>query len=156
MSSRHPSRAEPALQGARDVGTDWAGVAMGECAPTSKRQVLQGDRAVSPSVRKRDMGLSLAAMARLEGFHIHAAYWMAKEHVPWRGPNLQWVYPSSQMVLEECGMHTIQHYIDVQRETIAKYVVGCSILAECQGADHRRGLVPRRWWWEQRMCLDDI
>jgi hypothetical protein len=88
--------------------------------------------------------LSPAAMARLEGFHIRA------------GPNLQWVYPSSEAVLEECGMHTIQHYIDVQREAIAKYVVGRSILAECQGADRRRGSVPRRWWWEQRMCLDDV
>jgi len=100
--------------------------------------------------------LSPAAMARLEGFHIRAAYRMAKEHVPQRGPNLQWVYPSSEAVLEDCGMHTIQHYINVQRETIAKYVVGRSILAECQGADRRRGLVPRRWWWEQRMCLDDV
>ena len=55
---------------------------------------------------------------------------MAKEHVHWWGPNQQWVYPSSEAVLEECGMHTIGHYIDVQRETIAKYVVGRSILAE--------------------------
>jgi len=83
--------------------------------------------------------LSPAAMARLEGFHIRVAYWMAKEHVPRGGPNLQWVYPSSEAVLEECGMHTIQHYIDVQRETIAKYVVGCSILAECQ--EHTEGAV---------------
>jgi hypothetical protein len=51
--------------------------------------------------------LSPAAMARLEGFHIRAAYRMAKEHVPRRGPNLQWVYPPSEVVLEECGMHTI-------------------------------------------------
>ena len=66
------------------------------------------------------------------------------------------VGPSSEALLEECGMHTIGHYIGVRRETIVKYVVGCSILAECQGADQRRGLVPRRWWWEQRMCLDDV
>ncbi len=29
--------------------------------------------------------LSPAVMARLEGFHIRAAYWMAKKHVPRRG-----------------------------------------------------------------------
>jgi len=100
--------------------------------------------------------LSPAAMARLEGFHIRAAYRMAKEHVPRRGPNQQWVYPPSEAVLEKSRMHTIEHYIDVRRETIAKYVVGCSILAECQGADQKRGSVPRRWWWEQRMCLGNI
>jgi hypothetical protein len=77
-------------------------------------------------------------------------------HIPRRGPNQQWVYPPSDKVLEECGMHTIGHYIDMRRETIAKYVVGRSIFAECQGADQRRGSVPRRWWWEQRMCLDDV
>ena len=100
--------------------------------------------------------LSPAALARLEGFHIRAAYRMAKEHVPWRGPLQQLVYPSSEAVLEECGMHTIEHYIDVRRETIAKYVVGRSIHAECQGTDQRRGSVPRRWWWEQRMCVEDV
>ncbi len=100
--------------------------------------------------------LSPAIMARLEGFHIRVTYRMAKKHMPRRGPDHQWVYPSSEAVLVECGMHTIQHYIDVRRETITKYVVGRSILVECQGADRRRGLVPRRWWWEQRLCLDDV
>ena len=37
--------------------------------------------------------LSPAAMTRLEGFHIRAAYRMANEHVPRWGPNLQCVYP---------------------------------------------------------------
>jgi hypothetical protein len=100
--------------------------------------------------------LSPAALARLKGFHLRTAYRMAKKHVPRWGPNQQWVYPPSDKVLEECGMHTIGHCINVRRETIAKYVVGCSIFAECQGADRRRGSVPRRWWWEQKMCLDDV
>jgi hypothetical protein len=30
--------------------------------------------------------LNKAVMARLEGFYICAAYWMAKEHVPCQGP----------------------------------------------------------------------
>ncbi len=58
--------------------------------------------------------LSKAVMARLEGFYIRAAYRMAKEHVPQWGPHHLWAYPSSDQVLEECGMHTIQHYIEVQ------------------------------------------
>ncbi len=81
--------------------------------------------------------LSTASLARLEGFHFRAAYRMAKKHVPWQGPHQQWVYPPSDKVLEECG-----NYIDVRRETIAKYVVDCSILAECQGADQMRGSMP--------------
>ncbi len=98
--------------------------------------------------------LSKAVLARLEGFHLRAAYKMAKRHVPRRGPNREWIYPKSANVLEECGMHTIQHYIDEHRQTIAAYVVDRSIFTECRESERRRGLVPRQWWWEQRMCLD--
>ncbi len=87
--------------------------------------------------------LSKAVMARLEGFHVHMAYQMAKEHVPHRGPHHLWVYLSSDQVLEECGMHTIQHYIKVQQQMIARYVVDCSIFADCREADQRHGLLPR-------------
>jgi hypothetical protein len=37
--------------------------------------------------------ISRTAMARLEGLHIHAAYRMAKEHKPKRGPDRVWIYP---------------------------------------------------------------
>ncbi len=100
--------------------------------------------------------LSKAVMARLEGFHICMVYWMAKEHVPCWGPHCQWVYPPSDKTLMECGMHTFQHYINVQRQTIARYVVDCSIFAKCRAADQRRGSIPRLWWWEQGICLDNI
>jgi hypothetical protein len=71
--------------------------------------------------------LSKTVMAQLEGFHIQAAYKMAKRHVPRRGPDWQWTYPKSEDVLEECGMYTIEEYIVKQRNTIAAYVVECSI-----------------------------
>jgi hypothetical protein len=100
--------------------------------------------------------LSTAALARLEEFHLRAAYRMARKYVPHWGLHFQWIYPPSDKVLEECGMYTIQHYIDVQRQTIVKYVIDCSIFAECQGAIQRRSLVPRQWWWEQKMCLDKV
>jgi hypothetical protein len=89
--------------------------------------------------------LSKAIMARLESFHICVAYWIAKEHVLCQGPHRQWVYSSSNKVLEECGMHTIQHYIDVRRQTISQYVVDHGIFAKCREAGRRRGLVPRQW-----------
>ena len=92
--------AKPALQGMRDVGTGRTG----ECAPTSKRQVLQ------VLYRSETWVLSTATLARLEGFHLRAAYRMSRKYVPRRGSQHQWVYPPLDKVLEECGMHTIQHY----------------------------------------------
>ena len=63
------------------------------------------------------------ALARLEGFHICTAYRMAKKHKPKKGPHHRWVYLRSSNVLQECGMATILHYINVRRATILRYVV---------------------------------
>jgi hypothetical protein len=62
--------------------------------------------------------LTTTALAWLVGFHIHAAYRMAEKHKPKKGTNHGWVYPWSSNVLQECGMATILHYINVRRATI--------------------------------------
>jgi hypothetical protein len=55
--------------------------------------------------------LTNSALARLEGFHVYAAYKMARKHQPKRGANGVWVYPKTADVLEECGMTTLAAYI---------------------------------------------
>jgi hypothetical protein len=55
--------------------------------------------------------LPKAVLARLEGFHVRAAYRMAQVHRPKRVAWNRWVYPKTTDVLEECGLETIQHYI---------------------------------------------
>ncbi len=81
--------------------------------------------------RSKTWVLSKAVMARLEGFHIRAAYWMAKEHIPQRGPHRQWVYPLSDQIFEECRMHTIQHYIDLQCTTTDNCMVRSGLQHLC-------------------------
>jgi hypothetical protein len=98
--------------------------------------------------------LSSTALARLEGFYIHAAYRIAKESKPRRGPGHRWVYPKSEDVLEECGLKTIVEYIDVRPQTIAEYVATHPILDKCVQGKRKQGAIPRRWWWEQKMDLD--
>ncbi len=92
--------------------------------------------------------LTTTALARLEGFHICAAYWMAEKHKPKKGPNHAWAYPRSSEVLQECSMATILHYIDVRRATIFQYVMDWPIYEVCKGGEWRRGLPPRQRWWE--------
>ncbi len=99
--------------------------------------------------------LTQTALARLEGFHIRAAYRMAKEHKSRKGPNHVWVYPATSNVLKECGMNSIAHYIDVRRETIFRYVVNRPIHDSCTAGERRRRSAPQQWWWEQNMCLGD-
>jgi hypothetical protein len=48
-----------------------------------------------------------SALARLERFHIHVAYRMARKHQPRQGTNRIWVYPKFGNVLEDYGMQTI-------------------------------------------------
>jgi hypothetical protein len=110
--------------------------------PTTSAKFYQAIMQFVLLYRSETWVLSKVVSARLDGFHIHVVNWMAKEHVPHQGPHHQWVYPSSNKVLVECGMHTIQYYIDVQQQTIARYVVDCNIFAECREADQRHGLVP--------------
>ncbi len=98
--------------------------------------------------------LSLTAMARLEGFHIRAAYRMVKWNKPCRGPGYQWIYPRSEDVLEECGLHTIAEYIDVCWQTIAVYLATRPILDKCMQGEQKQGAIPCRWWWGQMMDLD--
>jgi hypothetical protein len=98
--------------------------------------------------------ISWTAMARLEGFHIRAAYRMAKKNKPKRGPNREWIYPRSEDVLKECGMKTMEEYILARGQTIAVYVATRPILDECRQGKDKRGAIPCRWWWEQPMDLD--
>ena len=94
------------------------------------------------------------AMMRLEGFHIRAAYRLAVDNKPRRNPNGEWTYPSSEDVLEEVGMRTISHYIEVRRQTIAAFIVNRPIFSFCTAGERRRGSSPRQFWWEQPMDLD--
>jgi hypothetical protein len=85
--------------------------------------------------------ISLQAMARLEGFHIRAAWRMAQRHKPRRGPWKEWIYPKSEDVLKECRMTTIAEYVHIHRQTIAVYVATRPILPECRQGEQQKGVV---------------
>jgi hypothetical protein len=98
--------------------------------------------------------LAKAVWARLEGFHVRAAYRMLQVHWPkWVAGN-QWKYPKTSDILEEYGMATMQHYIKKRRATMAIYIADRPILEACQKWECKRDLHLRQWWWEQAMCLD--
>jgi hypothetical protein len=62
--------------------------------------------------------LTTTTLAWLEEVHICTAYRMAEKHKPKKGPNHGWVYTRSSDLLQECGMATILHYINVRRATM--------------------------------------
>ena len=101
--------------------------------------------------------LTPSARKQLEGFHVRCAWRMAKVHVPRQDPedNTKWIYPDTKEVLKEVGLHSIEHYIKVRRDTVAAYVRDRPTYTLCMEAERRRGSSNRQFWWEQPMNLDE-
>ena len=55
--------------------------------------------------------LNLALLARLEGFHIRAAWRMAREHWSRRGAHMVWEYLCLVDVLEKIGLQSVEEYV---------------------------------------------
>jgi hypothetical protein len=97
-------------------------------------QVLRGEN-VAPCVAAKfykavvQSVLLYGSETWLEGFHIRAAFRMAK-------------------------LRTVKYYIDPRHSTIAMYVVNRPILRECKEGERMRGSMPQQWWWEQELGLD--
>jgi len=90
----------------------------------------------------------------LEGFHLRAAWRMAHVHKPVSNPDRSWTYPATEDVMEETGLRLIAHYVDVRRQTIARFIVNRPIFDCIREGGRRRGTSPCQWWWEQSMDLD--
>jgi hypothetical protein len=120
------------LQKARGV---WARV--GQVLPgenTAPRIAAKFYKAVVQAILlygSETWNLTKSALARLEGFHVRAAYKMAREHRPKKGANREWVYPKTADVLKECGMVTIAAYSQSRRQTIAMYMATRPVFEAC-------------------------
>ena len=65
-----------------------------------------------------------------------------------------WTFPSSNDVLKAVGLNTINHYIGVCHETIARFIVDRPLFALCRDGERKRGSTHRTFWWEQPLSLD--
>ena len=85
-----------------------------------------------------------AMMKRLDGFHMRAAWRMARINKPRRNLDGSWTYPSSELTLEEVALHPIAYYVEVRRQTIAKFIVNRPIFEYCREGKRKRGSSPRQ------------
>jgi len=88
-----------------------------------------------------------AALKSLERFHLWAVYRMTRVNKPRQGPNQMWKYPESAATLEEVGLYRIAHYVEVRRQTIARFIVNRPIFDYCVGGERKRGTSLHQWWW---------
>ena len=73
---------------------------------------------------------------------------------PCREPDGTWTYQSSEKVLEAAGLHTIQHYVEVRRNTVLKFILDRPIFEFYREASRQRGTSNRQYWWEQSLILE--
>ena len=100
--------------------------------------------------------LTTVMMSLLEGFHIMAAYWMARTHKPQENNDGSWTYPASKDVFEEVGLYPIEHYIRVRRNSIINFIATRPVHEFWKSAERRPGTSHhRKWWWEQETHLDE-
>jgi hypothetical protein len=77
--------------------------------------------------------LSPSSMKRLEGFHIHAAWRMSGKR-PERKKDGSWTYLCLEDMLKAVSLKSMAHYVDVQRQTVANFIVNRPIHELCMGA----------------------
>jgi hypothetical protein len=72
--------------------------------------------------RSETWSLSPSSMKRLGGFHIRAAWRMSGKR-PARKEDRSWMYPCLEDVLQAVGLKPITHYVGVQQQTVANFIV---------------------------------
>ena len=91
----------------------------------------------------------------LRGFHLRAAYRMAKVNKPRKLDDGEWYYPPSEEVFAEVKMHSIDYYIEKRRTSIAEYVATRDVFKLCKRSKLKRGSGHnKRFWWEQEELVD--
>jgi hypothetical protein len=103
--------------------------------------------------RSEMWSLSPSSMKHLEGFHIHAV-WRISGKRPERNENGSWTYPRLEDMLKAVGLKSTAHYVDVQCQTVANFIVNQPIHELCAGAVRKRGLPVQPFWWDQPMDLN--
>jgi hypothetical protein len=97
--------------------------------------------------------LSPLSLKSLEGFQIRAAHRMAGK-MPTKNPDRTGTYPSSRDVLKAVGLQTINYYIGVRWETIARFIIDRPLFALCRDGNRKRGSAHCTFWWEQPLSID--
>lgn len=91
-------------------------------------------------------------MRILNSFHHRVARYLSGRHIR-KLDDGTWEYPSSQGILEQNGLYTIQEYIQRRRDTINRYIRNRPIYTQCIRSHSLVG-GPKRFWWSQNLIWE--
>ncbi len=92
----------------------------------------------------------------LEGFHIQCVHWMAWTHKHNCVPGNTWTYLVLFDVLMECGILTVEEYIQCRWQTVVAWVVDYPLFEACWEGKWMRGTPHCQWQWDQEMALNMV
>ena len=90
-----------------------------------------------------------AVLKVLEGFHHRVARKLSGMQPPYHPREDRWEYPSIEEALEVAGMYTMEHYLNVRRNTLVENIATRPILELCRGAERQSGSAKKALWWHQ-------
>ena len=142
-----------------DARTFWARISdvlqVKNMCPKVCRMIYKATIQTVLLYRSKSWNLTKVMMRRLEGFHITAAYQMARTYKLQENDGGSWTYPSSKDVFEGVGIYPIDHYIRVRRNSIINFVAIRLVYKICKNAERRPGTSHHcKWWRDQEMSLD--
>jgi hypothetical protein len=91
--------------------------------------------------------LTLAMEKKLQSFHRRCARYITGQHIR-QNPDESWTCPSSETVLKQAGLWTIQQYIQRRRKTVEPYARSRPIYQQCTISQPLASSTNQRVWWQ--------
>lgn len=84
---------------------------------------------------------------KLQSFHRRCARYITGQHIR-QNPDETWTCPSSEIVLEQAGLWTIQQYIKRRRNTVEPYARSRPIYQRCETSQPLASSPNQLVWWQ--------
>ena len=67
----------------------------------------------------------------------------------------QWIWPNMSEVLEEAGLKTMRHYINVRQTNFWRKVESRPLIEICRNTTGISGSARHDFWWEERNIVQE-
>ena len=90
--------------------------------------------------------ITKSKMMQLRSFHRRCARHITRTHIRQEEEDGTWIYPSSEGVLKEAGLDTIEEYIQKRRDTVEAFAQFRPLYEACKNSTPLRNHAV---WWKQ-------
>ena len=100
--------------------------------------------------------ISNQMISTLESFHHKMARQITRRHPRYIEAENQWIWPNMSEVLEEAGLKTMRHYINVRQTNFWRKVESRPLIEICRNITGISGSARHDFWWEERNIVQEL